>query len=696
MPFRSIPILNEEIVLPLHFTIKLPFGEYDKQELLWLNNEIRYYGIDKELKRGGRAIAYQGFVADENGKELNIDGKKIVLKVPNLDTEKFYSNNIKDYLIRQCEECGREWELTRARLYKCKYANPIFDFHIYPTWYLGKPIMLPITVQFYLNNAVPLDDYLVNINQRTERYVSKKNDIIDNWNGMNDPSKWIELAKCLAIGLTDIHQRRVAHGDIWPPNIFIALDENGAPYPIFIDFGEAFPVEPLGDTNIQARDHAYRAPERIDNQSIVTQQADVYSFGKLLLHLAIGEEPILSRDDRGYKRRQVIREKFEKRKKGIALENPFIIDIICKCVSFDPVERPSMSEVLRALNTYVDITGYLNHKPKVLDRLDSLKKSWNNIVEELARQDTRVGPFLEELIEQRIYDLEETVKGISNDVIDLKGTREQLVLALISLFKRLGKGDRFISITSPLIWRSSALGLDGRYFTASELAAVRGASIQRVFVFSIQEVGYAWASTLCDNLAHLNLEKKDGVITNFIEILRANLAEYQGLRGGKKVVDMPENLMVDARKQLSQVIKSYYQAENGICANLFDKNSGKVFTSSVKCEGIYFGLLPVSTIGAVSALKSAHPISVFYYSNAEEDDRYLLMMTDCVGRNRNYGDNVVDDAISQSKPELRGVKVFKSVLGVPADRIKKMELEVFLKSVNCGYWVEQLYGCLPD
>jgi len=76
--------------------------------------------------------------------------------------------------------------------------------------------------------------------------------------------------------------------------------------PVFIDFGEAFPFEPQGEPRDQ-RDHAYRAPERRNAEHIVTNRADVYSYGKLLLHLATGEEPILPGEVKGHERRENIR-----------------------------------------------------------------------------------------------------------------------------------------------------------------------------------------------------------------------------------------------------------------------------------------------------------------------------------------------------------------------------------------------------
>jgi serine/threonine protein kinase len=693
-PTESIHFLESTIQMPFRFNAMLPFNDDDKREMPWLTEETRYYGIEEELRRGGRAVALRGFVSEKDGSRSNRYSQRIVIKIPNIDISLYDSSQIKEYLSRQTEESGKEWELTRRRLHKCEYANPLFDFTVYQIAYLGEIMQLPVTAQLFLQEAISLDDYLLKIRQRMTPYKGQKGISDNNWNGMNDPSIWIELAQCIATGLADIHRRRVVHGDIWPPNVFIREDSTGRPAPIFIDFGESFPLEPKGVPR-QQRDHVYRAPERKDAQSIVTQQADVYSFGKLLLHLAVGEERILK--ESGHKRREIVREMFSRRNFGIARDNPFIIDIICKCVSLDPVDRPSMGDVLRALNSYVDPKGHPRRISKVSDRLASLTNTWDRITGEMSARGESVGPFLEELVEQRMDEVEEMIKGLSGNVLILNDTRERLILGLIGLFRRLEKGDRFLSITNPLIWRSSALGLDGRYFTATQLAAVRGASIQRAFVFSIQEVGDAWATRLSELLEKLNKHDQFPGAGKLAKSLRLGINQYRGIRQMGKARDLPEELRVDARERLTLVIKSYLNASQGICNNAFDPSVD--FQSSGNCKGIYVGLIPVATLSEMRTLKSAHPLSVFFYSAAAGRDQYLLMMTDCLGRN-SYGssdENIFDsDTVYQvSKPELRGITVFKSVLGVPEDRIKKLE-QVFRQSIGVAGWIDSLYKALDQ
>ena len=689
MPKRNIKFLDKELDLPFICISRLNFTEEDLKRMPWLEQDIRYYNIEEadEIGKGGRAKAYKGFVSDSKGDPIE-PKVTVIIKIPNINLENFTGEEIKEYLNNIKDECGREWQLTRARLHNCKYANPIFDFFIYPIDYMDLVVDLPITVQLFLDGPATLNGYLQNIGQKLTPYVSEKGTSADNWRGMNNPAKWIEIAKALATGLSDIHQRRVVHGDIWPPNIFMAHDENNSIYPIFIDFGEAFPIEPKGNPHPMG-DNAYRAPERKDGLNIITKAADVYSYGKLLLSLAIGEEPIIPSELKGYERRNFIKKKFAERNAAIMHHNPFIVDLICNCVAFDSVDRPSMDEVLRALTTYVNFNEYSDRVPEVFTRLSSLKDTWSDITTELSDRKTSVGPFLQELIDQRLSDIEDMIKGLLNDVIILNDTREKLIVAMVGLFLRMKKGDRFISMTSIAMWQGGALGLDGRYFTATKIATKKEASIQRSFIFSIQEIGVDHAVALANKLEEASLTLNNSNIKDLIRSIRTEIKRYNGLKELEEVNDVDPTVQKQTLKQLKLIVKCHLDAGKEIDKNLIDTSNK--YESFEKCKGLYFGLIPVSTNAEMSQLKAAHPVSVFFYNDAPVNDQYLLMMTECHARN-----SAGDHRYQMNKPELRGLMVFKSVLGVPGDRIKKIQQIFRQQSVNIGGWVEEFYKALDS
>jgi Protein kinase domain len=696
-----IPFLGQDVPLPLRFASRLPFSDEDRRDFPWLGSDIRYYGISRELGKGGRAVAYLGYVCDPKGHRLD-NTPDIVLKFPNIDTGAYDSDQIYSYLGRLRDEGGREWQLTRRRLRGCEFANPLLDFsNVQDMDYLGQLMPLPVTAQQFLKDPLALDGYLVDIKERKLPYKGKKGIPVDNWNGISDPRNWIRLARGIATGLADIHLRRVVHGDIWPPNIFIKKPVGDSdPQPVFIDFGESFPIEPGGDARNQ-RDHAYRAPERRTAESMVSEQADVYSFGKLLLHLATGEEPILSNQYTGHERRAVVREKFSQRNNALLVDSPFIIDLICKCIALDPVDRPKMVDVVRSLNSYVDRDRTSAAASRTtIQQLDDLRGTWNAVVDELHQAGSKVSPYLEEMIIQKIDELGWMIRGLTKEVVDLSDTRENIILALINLFEKLQTDDRFLSITSPHLWQGGALGLDGRYFTATALAGGRNASIERGMVFSVQEVGYDWALALSKNLKSIGnrLDSENtAAALSLRDAISREAALFKSERDRGEASEFSEPVMNAARKRLTLVVQSYVEAGKGICKGMFHKGPYKPGSGRL---GLYVGLIPTATVGSLRAIKASHPVSIFYFSHAPTPDQYMLMMTDCAGRNSLDGYNELsplgaDISFQLHRPELRGVRVFKSVLGKPEDRIKRLEQRL-LQSHSIGDWASSLHEAMPS
>lgn len=680
----SVPDFLQPLVSSsMQFTTDLPFSEEDKRVMPWLALKKRAYRVVGELGKGGRAIALKGEVdgfLDSEGRPV-----ETVIKLPNLDVHRYPVEDIRPYLLQLQDEVSREWRLTRERLRDCPYANSIFDLHVFQVSHLDELLSIPATVQRYLTDAVPLDEFLLNTRQRAEKYKSKRGVPVDNWRGMTDPEKWLTLASAIAVGLADIHDRRVVHGDIWPPNVFIRQLSDGTIAPVFIDFGEAFPFEPKGEARDQ-RDHAYRAPERKNASSIVTNRADVYSFGKLLLHLATGEEPILPSSAQGHVRRENIKNRFRSRNEGLAADNPFIIDIICSCVELDPVDRPSMNEVVRALKTYVDIEHYPPKRtPSTM--VEVLESSFRELKELVAVHQNSIHPFFEDLVAQRLHDIKRMITRSVSGVVNLRDTREHLILDMIGVFLRLAEGDRFISITSPRMWQGSALGLNGRYLTATQLAASRGASIQRAFVVSIEELGANWVMAL---IRELNKVEQAGAkedarrLSTMLELL---------LDATPSASRIPDSLIEESRNRFRLVVKSYADAKREVCDRHFSETPYESFGSE---RGLFVGLCFVRTVAEVDRIKAAHPMSVFRFEKRSDHNRHLLMVTDCVARSPigfNGDSAETDDIYALRKPTLRGVMFFRSVLGVPEGRIQKLE-RLFKRSVNIGYWAATFQGCM--
>ncbi len=93
-----------------------------------------------------------------------------------------------------------------------------------------------------------------------------------------------QLARGMALGAAEGHNRSVLHGAIRPANVLLASRLE----PVLTDFG-------LGAPAAAARDVAYLAPEVLRGQP-VDRRADVYSIGAVLYELLTGEPPFASAD----------------------------------------------------------------------------------------------------------------------------------------------------------------------------------------------------------------------------------------------------------------------------------------------------------------------------------------------------------------------------------------------------------------
>ncbi|KAK9123999.1 hypothetical protein Sjap_013601 [Stephania japonica] len=106
------------------------------------------------------------------------------------------------------------------------------------------------------------------------------------------PLDWttrISLALGAARGLAQIHEEynmsKMPHGNVKSSNVL--LDKNGVA--CISDFGLALLLNPIHAT---ARLGGYRAPEQVESKKL-SQKADVYSFGVLLLEVLTGRAPSL-------------------------------------------------------------------------------------------------------------------------------------------------------------------------------------------------------------------------------------------------------------------------------------------------------------------------------------------------------------------------------------------------------------------
>ncbi|XWS60835.1 hypothetical protein CRYUN_Cryun07bG0071300 [Craigia yunnanensis] len=164
------------------------------------------------------------------------------------------------------------------------------------------------------------------------------------------------IALAAARGIEYLHSQgpNVSHGNIKSSNILLTK-----PYEARVsDFGLAHLVGPSSTPNRVA---GYRAPEVTDPRK-VSQKADVYSFGVLLLELLTGKAPthsVLNEEGIDLPRwvQSVVREEWTSevfdleliRYQNVEEEMVQLLQLAVDCAAQYPDKRPSMSEVTRRI-----------------------------------------------------------------------------------------------------------------------------------------------------------------------------------------------------------------------------------------------------------------------------------------------------------------------------------------------------------
>lgn len=169
--------------------------------------------------------------------------------------------------------------------------------------------------------------------------------------GMLPPELAIPVLKDVVSALLAAHTIGIVHRDVRPENV---LWDEGRDRALLVDFGISalLPahggVAALRDNNEQLiGDATYLSPEQI-RDDFVTIQADIYSFGVLAYELLTGQGPYEARTDAELIEAHLHGEPKDLRKARNDVE-PNIANVLRQCLDKDPKQRPSASDVSRAL-----------------------------------------------------------------------------------------------------------------------------------------------------------------------------------------------------------------------------------------------------------------------------------------------------------------------------------------------------------
>ncbi|RCV35738.1 hypothetical protein SETIT_7G263900v2 [Setaria italica] len=168
------------------------------------------------------------------------------------------------------------------------------------------------------------------------------------------PLHWtscLKIAEDVAQGLAYIHQAsRLVHGNIKSSNVLLGSDFEACLTDNCLSF--------LLESSEVKDDAAYRAPENMKSNRMLTPKSDIYAFGVLLLELLSGKPPLQhsvlvasnlqtfvqsAREDEGVDSDRI----------------SMIVDIAAACVRSSPESRPAAWQVLKMIQEVkeADTTG---------------------------------------------------------------------------------------------------------------------------------------------------------------------------------------------------------------------------------------------------------------------------------------------------------------------------------------------------
>ncbi|XP_022985305.1 inactive leucine-rich repeat receptor-like serine/threonine-protein kinase At1g60630 isoform X1 [Cucurbita maxima] len=223
--------------------------------------------------------------------------------------------------------------------------------------------------------------------------------------GGGKPLHWtscLKIAEDLANGLLYIHQNPgLTHGNLKSSNVLLGSDFESC----LTDYGLNLFRDPDSLEESSATSLFYRAPECRDVRKPTTQQADIYSFGVLLLELLTGKTPFqdLVQEHGSDIPKWVNSVREEETESGDdpasgneASEEKLqaLLNIAMACVSLMPQNRPMMRQVLKMIrDTRAEAQISSNSS-------DHSPGSWSDIVQSLPRDEHLVSSKQEAELER--------------------------------------------------------------------------------------------------------------------------------------------------------------------------------------------------------------------------------------------------------------------------------------------------------
>jgi len=631
----------------IEFTDRLKIDDEDvKHGLDFLNhNNPRKYRVVSKAGDGGKGLGYQCELLNQAGNgviDRNGESLQFFVKIPKEGGE--YDHHERMRYMNIMKEAAIGEKLTWAKLRSIQHrANVAFDRCVAD--YENVPF--PKTAQRFLSHGQTLKEKI--------NYESSMFQPIDE-------KTFLHYALMLAELIETVHNRRVTHGDIHPGNIFVTSKQEAwrsdsldvDEHFVLIDFGAA--IFEQGHDGAVNLNHEFRAPERDPKRAsyVISEAVDTYSFGKILYVLGTGLSGELAKIPDGFeddrKRRAYIREKLQ----APYSQNPCYLDIIAACCSYDPINRPSMSQAVARLKALIN-GGLFASNPSV-----RTSESLNTRIMQMKTQseewvsglDSVTKDLFEMMVREKVEEMMSMFSDIPTTQAIVRGTRWDVINSITMLFDHMKAGDSWTCFTTPEVWQGNGLGLGGRYMSSNVLALRRGASIRRFMGVSVDQLGKDWSRGLAEIL--------DSSRSTHFRSLSKRLSQAADNTTDKYDRSIGDDYRKKYRKMLYDYLCAWrdaiskYNLSSVVADDLFLKDHGKASASYLTANGLHMSMLVYEDINGLRESRKANAPSLLILGDAR-----FNVLTEMRGRlpRKSGQEREKEPAI----PSLVGFRLFKSL-----------------------------------
>jgi len=178
----------------------------------------------------------------------------------------------------------------------------------------------------------------------------------------------LPILRAIGRALDAAHGKGIAHRDLKAENVFVARDDDGAPFPKLLDFGIAKLLAPDDGLKHKTRTGTpvgtpyYMSPEQCKGRD-VDHRTDLYAFGVLAYRMLVGEYPFDADDAMSIMMKQLADQPVPASTIVDELP-PGVDDAIAWLMAKDPADRPPCArDAVRALEQAAEQAGIVIGAP---------------------------------------------------------------------------------------------------------------------------------------------------------------------------------------------------------------------------------------------------------------------------------------------------------------------------------------------